>query len=317
MGQDDAEILFWGLALASDRGCGNGGFAARSGRSFRDQSEFVGQMAAALAGGRERGAKAAWRKCFSTGRVCGADIGSGCRAAGFDLGRDLGRAAQTANSNQPQFALAFSRSTRHHPQKKSLRAAEQERTDVVRARRRWMREQGMFDPARLVFIDETAVSTNLVRLRGRAPRGIRLIGRVPLGDWKTITFVAGLRHNKMVAPMVIEGAMTGDIFRAYVEQCLAPTLRRNDIVVMDNLQAHKVPGVRETIEKAGATLRYLPKYSPDLNPIEMSYSKFKALLRKVAERTVPGLSRTLRSFVPRLSARECANYFRHAGYASI
>jgi transposase len=180
-----------------------------------------------------------------------------------------------------------------------------------------MREQGMFDPARLVFIDETAVSTNLVRLRGRAPRGIRLIGRVPLGDWKTITFVAGLRHNKMVAPMVIEGAMTGDIFRAYVEQCLAPTLRRNDIVVMDNLQAHKVPGVRETIEKAGATLRYLPKYSPDLNPIEMSYSKFKALLRKVAERTVPGLYRTIRSFVPRLSARECANYFRHAGYASI
>ena len=181
---------------------------------------------------------------------------------------------------------------------------------MVRARRRWMREQGMFDPARLVFIDETAVSTNLVRLRGRAPRGIRLIGRVPLGDWKTITFVAGLRHNKMVAPMVIEGAMTGDIFRAYVEQCLAPTLRRNDIVVMDNLQAHKVPGVRETIEKAGATLRYLPKYSPDLNPIEMSYSKFKALLRKVAERTVPGLYRTIRSFVPRLSARECANYFR-------
>src|ERR1700704_154863 len=119
MGQDDAEILFWGLALASDRGCGNGGFAARSGRAFRDQCEFVGQMAAALAGGRERGAKAAWRKCFSTGRVCGADIGSGCRAAGFDLGRDLGRAAQTANSNQPQFALAVSRSTRHHPQKKA------------------------------------------------------------------------------------------------------------------------------------------------------------------------------------------------------
>jgi DDE superfamily endonuclease len=133
---------------------------------------------------------------------------------------------------------------------------------VVRARRRWMREQGMFDPARLVFIDETAVSTNLVRLRGRAPRGIRLIGRVPLGDWKTITFVAGLRHNKMVAPMVIEGAMTGDIFRAYVEQCLAPTLRRNDIVVMDNLQAHKVPGVRETIEKAGG-------HAPSTRPISI------------------------------------------------
>src|ERR1700730_17258113 len=203
------------------------------------------------------------------------------------------------------------------PLKKTLYAAEQERADVVRARRRWMREQGMFDPARLVFIDETAVSTNLVRLRGRAPRGIRLIGRVPLGDWKTITFVAGLRHNKMVAPMEIEGAMSGDIFRVYVEECVATTLRSNYIVGMDNRQAHKFPGVRETIEKAGATLRYLPKYSPDLNPIEMSYSKFKALLRKVAERTVPGLYRTIRSFLHQLGARECANYFRHAGYASI
>jgi transposase len=175
----------------------------------------------------------------------------------------------------------------------------------------------MLDPARLVFIDETAVSTNLARLRGRAPRGTRLVGHVPLGTWKTITFVAALRHDKMVAPMVIEGAMTGDMFLAYVEQCLAPVLRRNDIVVMDNYSAHKVPGIREAIEKAKASLRYLPKYSPDLNPIEMSYSKFKALLRKAAERTVRGLHRTIRSFVPQLSPQECANYFRHAGYASI
>ncbi len=144
----------------------------------------------------------------------------------------------------------------------------------------------MLDPARLVFIDETAVSTNLVRLRGRAPRGVRLIGRVPLGEWKTITFVAALRHNKMTAPMAIEGAMTGEIFLAYVEQCLVPTLRRNDIVVMDNFRAHKVPGIREAIEKVHATVRYLPKYSPDLNPIELPYSKFKALLRKVAARIV-------------------------------
>jgi transposase len=175
----------------------------------------------------------------------------------------------------------------------------------------------MLDPARLVFIDETAVSTNMVRLRGRAPRGVRLIGRVPLGTWETITFVAALRHNKMTAPMVIKGAMSGETFLAYVEQCLVPTLRRNDIVVMDNLRAHKVPGVREAIEKARATVRYLPKYSPDLNPIEMPYSKFKALLRKFAARTVPGLSRIIRSFVMKLGADECANYFRHAGYASI
>jgi transposase len=175
----------------------------------------------------------------------------------------------------------------------------------------------MLDPARLVFIDETAVSTNLVRLRGRAPRGDRLIGRVPLGQWKTITFVAALRHNKMTAPMVIEGTMTGEMFRAYVEQCLRPTLKRNDVVVVDNFAAHKVPGVREAIEKARATLRYLPKYSPDLNPIELPYSKFKAFLRKAAQRTVRGLYRTIRSFVPQIRARECANYFRHAGYVSI
>jgi transposase len=143
-----------------------------------------------------------------------------------------------------------------------------------------------------------------------------VIGAVPLGAWETLTFVGALRHNKMTAPMVIEGAMTGEMFVAYVEQCLVPTLRRNDIVVMDNCRVHLVAGIREAIEKARATLRYLPKYSPDLNPIELPYSKFKALLRKVAARTVPALYRTIHSFVPQLSAQECANYFRHAGYVS-
>lgn len=174
----------------------------------------------------------------------------------------------------------------------------------------------MFDPARLVFIDETAVSTNLARLWGRASCGVRVIGSVPLGAWQTITFVAALRHNKMTAPMVVEGAMTGEMFLAYVEQCLVPTLRRGDIVVMDNCRVHLRSGVQEAIEKVGATLRYLPKYSPDLNPIEMPYSKFKTFLRKVAARTVPALKRAIRSFIPQLSAQECANYFRHAGYAS-
>src|SRR5262245_13226915 len=157
--------------------------------------------------------------------------------------------------------------------KKSLQAAERQRADVARARRRWIREQGMLDPARLVFIDETAVSTNMVRLRGRAPRGVRLVGHVPLGKWETITFVAALRHNKMTAPMVIGGPMTGEMFLAYVEQCLVPTLKPNDIVAMDNFGAHKVAGVREAIEKARATARYLPKYSPDLNPIDLPYRK--------------------------------------------
>src|SRR6201998_3353362 len=200
--------------------------------------------------------------------------------------------------------------------KKSLQPAELQRADVARARRRWIREQGMLDPARLVFIDETAVSTNLVRLRGRAPRGVRVIGAVPLGSWETITFVAALRHNKMTAPMVIEGAMTGEMFLAYVEQCLVPTLRRNDIVVMDNCRIHLAPAIAQAIEKAQASVRYLPKYSPDLNPIELPYSKFKAYLRKVAARTVLHLTRAIRSFIPQLSPSECANYFVHAGYAS-
>lgn len=175
----------------------------------------------------------------------------------------------------------------------------------------------MLDPARLVFIDETAVSTNMARLRGRAPRGVRVIGTVPLGAWQTITFVAALRHNKMTAPMVLEGAMTGETFLAYIKQCLVPTLRRNDIVVMDNCRVHLVAGVREAIEKAGAKLRHLPKYSPDLNPIELPYSKFKTFMRKVAARTIPGLNRAISSFIPQLRPQECANYFRHAGYASI
>jgi transposase len=174
----------------------------------------------------------------------------------------------------------------------------------------------MLDPARLVFIDETAVSTNMARLCGRSERGVRVIGRVPLGEWKTITFVAALRHNGLTAPMVIEQSMTGEVFRAYVEQCLVPTLRRNDIVVMDNLKAHKVAGVEEAIEKAGASVRYLPKYSPDLNPIELLYSKFKGYLRKAAKRTVPGLRRAIRKFGSQLGPQECANYFSHAGYAS-
>ena len=146
--------------------------------------------------------------------------------------------------------------------KKSLRATEQDRVDVARARRRWNREQGMLDPARLVFIDETAATTKMVRLRGRCPRGTRLIGHAPQGHWKTITFVAGLRNDGMVAPFVIDGPMNGATFVCYIEQCLVPTLRRRDVVIMDNLSAHKGAAVRDAIEAVGATLRYLPQYSP-------------------------------------------------------
>src|SRR6266581_357563 len=198
--------------------------------------------------------------------------------------------------------------------KKSLRAAEQERQDVARARRRWKREQTMLDPTRLVFLDETAANTKMVRLSGRCPRGERLVCRVPHGHWKTITFVAALRRNRMTAPFAVDGAMSGKTFLAYVKRCLAPTLKRRDIVVMDRLPAHKVPGVREEIEARGARLRYLPQYSPDLNPIEMPFSKLKALLRKLAERTVSRLCRSIGSFARNLTAREARNYFRHAGY---
>src|SRR5215472_155967 len=198
--------------------------------------------------------------------------------------------------------------------KKTLYAAEQKRADVARARRRWMREQGMFDPARLVFIDETSTTTAMVRLRGRSPRGKRLIGYAPHGHWKTITFVAGLRKRGMTAPFVLEGAMNGPMFLAYVKQCLVPTLRRGDIVLMDNLPVHKVAGVDQAIEAAGATLIYLPPYSPDLNPIEMAFSKFKAHLRKAAEHTIPGLLRRIGRVVKAFSPQECRNFLRHAGY---
>jgi transposase len=197
-----------------------------------------------------------------------------------------------------------------------VRAAEQQRLDVARARRRWMREQGLFDPARLVFVDETATSTNMARLRGRCERGLRLIGHVPQGNWQTVTFVAGLRHDGMVAPFVINRAMNGACFLAYLEQCLVPTLKPDDVVVIDNLKAHRVTGVREAIEAAGATLRYLPKYSPDLDPIELAFAKLKALLRKAAARSVRGLWHRIGSFIPASSPHECANYLRHAGYAA-
>ena len=134
--------------------------------------------------------------------------------------------------------------------------------DLARARRRWMREQGMFDLARLVFIDETSTNTAMVRLRGRCPRGIRLIDHVPHGHWKTITFIAGLRRRAMVAPFMLDGPMNATSFMAYLKRCLVPTLKRGDIVMMDSLPVHKVAGVREAIEAAGARLRYLPKYSP-------------------------------------------------------
>jgi transposase len=200
------------------------------------------------------------------------------------------------------------------PLKKSLQAAERKRADVARARRRWIREQGFLDPAHLVFIDETAVTTNMLRLNGWSRRGERLVSDAPMGHWETVTFIAGLRRTRIVAPMLIKGAMNGESFLAYIEQCLVPTLNRRDIVVVDNVPFHKVAGVEEAIRAVGASLRYLPKYSPDLNPIELVFHPLKAFLRKAAQRTIKGLHRCVGSYVRALDPFECMGYFRHSGY---
>lgn len=187
---------------------------------------------------------------------------------------------------------------------------------MAEARAQWKAGQPDLDPSKLIFIDETGSSTKMARLYGRAKRGKRVIGRVPWGHWKTVTFVAGLRHNAITAPFVIDRAMTGAIFIEYLRQCLVPTLAPGDIVVMDNLPAHKPDGVREIIEAAGAQLRYLPPYSPDLNPIEQSFAKLKANLRKAKERTVPALYDRIGAILGLFSQTECQNYFTNAGYGS-
>jgi transposase len=157
----------------------------------------------------------------------------------------------------------------------------------------------------------------MTRLRGRAPRGVRLIAPVPYGHWKTSTFVAGLRTSGLTAPLVLDGAMNGEAFLAYVEQILAPTLSPGDIVIADNLSSHKVAGVREAIEACGATLVYLPPYSPDLNPIEKAFAKLKALLRKLAARTVGRLWDAFADLLHRFTPQECANYLASAGYGRL
>jgi transposase len=167
---------------------------------------------------------------------------------------------------------------------------------------------------RLVFIDETWAATNMTRLHGRAKKGQRLLAAVPHGHWKTTTFIGALRCDGLTAPMVVDAAVNGDIFRAYVEQVLVPTLKPGDIVVMDNLQSHKVDGVRAAIEAAGAELRYLPPYSPDFNPIEQAFAKLKTLLRRAEARTVETLWNAIGQLVDRITPQDCRNLFRNCGY---
>jgi transposase len=170
--------------------------------------------------------------------------------------------------------------------KKTLFATEQDRADVARRRTQWKKYQGRLDPSRLIFIDETWAKTNMTRQRGWAPRGSKLLAKIPQGHWRTLTFLAALRHDGIEAPCVIDGPINGESFLAYVEQLLVPTLKPGDIVIIDNLGSHKGKAVRRAIRAAGAKLFFLPPYSPDLNPIEQVFAKLKLLLRKAAERTV-------------------------------
>jgi transposase len=170
------------------------------------------------------------------------------------------------------------------------------------------------EPERLVFIDETGASTKMARRYGRSPRGERCRAPVPHGHWKTTTFVGALRLEGMTAPMILDGAMHGAAFLAYVEQVLAPTLSPGDIVIMDNLPAHKSVAVRQAIEAVGAKLRFLPPYSPDFNPIEMAFSKLKAFLKKIAARTVDDLWDAIAHGIETFTPTKCENYFAAAGY---
>lgn len=200
--------------------------------------------------------------------------------------------------------------------KKSLRASEQDRADVARRRRQWRQYQDKVAAGRLIFIDETWAKTNMTRLHGRCAKGQRLIGKVPHGHRKTLTFVAGLRCDGIIAPCVFDGPIDGESFLAWVVQFLVPDLRAGDIVVMDNLSSHKSKAVREAIRAAGAKLFFLPPYSPDLNPIEQAFSKLKALLRKENARTIEQVEKCIAKMIKLIDQAECLNYFREAGYAS-
>ena len=173
------------------------------------------------------------------------------------------------------------------------------------------------DAERFVFLDETAATTAMTRLYGWGPRGARLIDAVPHGHWTTTTFLAGLRSDGVIAALVLDGPVTGEVFRAYIEQMLAPNLRCGDVVVMDNVATHRVSGIREAITAAGASLLYLPSYSPDLNPIEQVFAKLKALLRKAAARSRETLWATIATVLDAITPAECRNYLANSGYEFV
>lgn len=194
-------------------------------------------------------------------------------------------------------------------------AAEQKRQAVADQRRRWKKAIAEVEPSRLVFLDESGAKTNMTRTRARAPRGQRVVEPTPAGHWCTTTMVGALRHDRIEAPLVIEGAMDSVVFQGYVEQMLAPTLRAGDVVVMDNLAPHKTQGVQKTITARGATVRYLPPYSPDFNPIESMWSKVKQHLRSAAARTHDRLVRAVGDALRSVTPTDCHGFFQGYGYA--
>lgn len=196
-------------------------------------------------------------------------------------------------------------------------ASEQLRPKVARFRARWRAHQHRLDPRQLIFIDETWIKTNMTRTSGWAGRGRRLTAHAPHGHWKTLIFLAELSHDRIVAPFVLDGAINGEMFTAWVGQWLTPTLTPGDIVIADNLGSHKGAPARQLIRDAGAHLLFLPPYSPDLNPIKMVFAKLKTLFRKADERTLEASWRKVGTLLDEFTPTECQNYLRHAGYASI
>ena len=269
------------------------------------QQNAVGSFAPRPQGGDRKSGRIEAEAAFILGRVAEtpditlAELQTLLSARGLDVG--IGTLWRFFNRRQISF-------------KKTAHAAEQERADVAAAREAWFAAQIDLDPDKLVFIDETGANTKMTRLRGRAARGERCRAPVPFGHWNTTTFTAGLRLSGISAPMLLEGPMDGEHFLAYIEQVLVPTLTVGDTVIMDNLSSHKMAGVRFAIEAAGASLLYLPPYSPDFNPIEMAFSKLKAILRGAAQRSLDGLWTTIKHAIERFMPSECANYFAAAGY---
>ena len=305
-----------GFARA-DRARGWGGeFSSRRGGAVRGEPVGGDQADAAGAPDRQHGSG-------EDRRPAPADPGAACRYAADDRNEQARDHAQ-GDAGSPAGPRHRREGAVHHrrhaasagavAQKKSLRAAEQDRPDVARHRRRWRVWQRYMDADRFVFLDETGATTSMTRRYGWGERGERLVDAAPYGPWKTTTFVAGLRASGIIAPFVLDGPMNGEAFRVYVEQVLAPELESGDVVAMDNLQAHKVAGVEEAIRAAGASVLYLPSYSPDLNPIEQLFAKLKELLRKAAARTKQALWDAIGQHLDDFTPEECRNYLAHCGY---